>query len=122
MSITISGAGLTLHFPDPRDWDVRKARAQEIASTLSGGAVVSAWPKSLEGAVVEYSQIVTEAVYQSLAALDQHATQTSWTISAPDGATYLATIDIKSAARIYRFSQPHRELSMTITILRRLFP
>lgn len=122
MATSISGAGLSVSLPDPRDWDVRKDRPQENASTLAGGAVISSWAKSLEGARIEYSQAVTEAVYQSLVALDQHATQTTWTVEGPDGCIYLATIDIKSAARIYRYSLPYRELRMEITVVRRTFP
>lgn len=118
--MNIFGANLSIILPDPRDWDVIKARPQETAATLDGGAVISAWPKSIEGATVEYAQFLTEAKYQELRALDEHATIATWTVAAPDGCSYEASVDIKSAPRIYRYQQPYRDVAMAITIIRRL--
>ena len=118
--MNIFGSTLSVNLPDPRDWDVIKNRPQETAATLDGGAVISAWPKSVEGATIEYTQFITETKYQELRAIDEHATIATWTVTAPDGDSYEAVIDIKSAPRIYRYRQPYRDLSMTITIIRRL--
>ncbi len=116
----ISGIGLTVELPDPRDWDTSKDRPQEAATTLDGGSVVSAWPKSVEGATVSYSQIISEALYQDLRAIDEHATQTTWTINAPDGDQYEAVINVTSAPRTYRYGRACRDLAMTITVVRRI--
>jgi hypothetical protein len=119
--ISINSGATSVSLPDPQDWDVIKPRAQEIASTLDGGAVVSSWAKSLEGAAIEYLQWITEAQYLAVKALDEHATITEWTVAGPDGDVYTATIDIKSAVRRYKNGIKGRDLSMTITVVEALW-
>jgi hypothetical protein len=118
--VRIAGAGLSVELPDPRDWDVVKDRPQETAATLDGGAVISAWSKSVEGASIAYSQVISESLYQVLRDLDEHATQTTWTVNAPDGDQYEAVINVTSATRIYRYGRACRDLAMTITVVRRI--
>jgi hypothetical protein len=118
--VRIAGAGISVELPDPRDWDVVKDRPQEIAATLDGGAVISAWPKSVEGSTVAYSQVISEALYQELRALDEHATQTTWTVNAPDGDQYEAVINVASAPRVFRYGRACRDLNMNITVVRRI--
>ena len=115
--ISISSGSTYCTLPDPQDWDIIKARPQEIASTLDGGSVVSTWAKSLEGAVISYRQWLTEAQYTAIKALDQHATITQWTVTGPDGDSYTASIDITSATRRYKSGIPGRDLVMNITVI-----
>lgn len=118
--ISIYSGTTCVQLPDPQDWDAVKQRPQEVAATLDGGAVISSWVKSLEGATIEYRQWVTEAKYAEIKALDRHATITQWTVAGPDGDSYTATIDITSATRRYRQGLQGRDLTMAITIVEAL--
>ena len=115
--ITIHSGTTYATLPDPIDWDVIKARPQEVASTLDGGAVVSSWAKVLEGATIQYRQWITEAQYQAIRNLDRHATITEWTVTGPDGDAYTATIDITAAVRRYKQGVQGRDLAMNITVI-----
>lgn len=117
----IAGAGLAVSLPDNAGFEALRDRPQEIASTLDGGAVISAWPKSIQGAQIDYRGWLTEEKYRDLLALDRHATQTEWTLSAPNGHSYAITLDLGSCPYRSKFGHQGRDINLKITVIRELY-
>ncbi len=114
-----SGLSVTTYavsVPASRQWALLIPRLGESSVALAGNAVHSVLAKDVSNAAPVYSQIVTEAEYQSLRLLDEHATQTSWMLSA-QGRAFEIIMDITKADIVYRQGVQKRDIEIKIKIV-----
>lgn len=115
-----SGLSLTTWrcpLPAPEQWLVYAERPSESALTLAGTTVHSFWPTSVTSATPEYRQAITDAKFQKLLTLVNHATVTSWMLLAEARVFEVGLFFNGTPERFYRGTELYWRVSMTFKIV-----
>ncbi len=117
MPTTVSALKLAAYSVDlPGVINPVRARSQKITTTLDGGAAVTTWAKNNAGATQSVQLTISEAAYQKLLAIVDHATVFEWLVLS-DGRRYLATVDIEAPVDVYIASLQYKQLSVIFVIV-----
>lgn len=114
----LSSATYGVDLPNGEGLDMGKERPQSVATTLSGGGVITTWAHSIEGHVTATTMDVTETDYQALRLVTEHSTVFEWVV-AFWGRTFNATLSIVSAVPSTQNGKDW-QITLRLTIVREL--
>lgn len=96
--------------------DLGKARPVSVSSNLDGSSTVTAWNKSIEGHQVTTTVDISQAKYDVLKSIVDHATVFEW-VAMFFNRTFTVVIDVLSERPVQRWGANYWRCSVRFTIV-----
>lgn len=113
----LSAATYSVELPAPQQWTMIPERPKDSSMSISGAMVHTLWPADITTCKPKYKQTITEAQYNALMAIYQHATVTTWML-AIEGRLFEIGIGTPSGDRVMRGSRVMRDVEFPVSIVR----
>ncbi len=112
----LTPASFSLSLPYGDGIDLGKARPLSISTNLDGTSTITSWENSMEGHQITTSVDITQAKYDVLKSIVDHATVYEW-VAMFYNRTFLVVIDILSEKPVTRYNKLFWRVTVRMTIV-----